>query len=124
MLALMTKESAIGFPLLALGLDFLVLRPAKRASLRVLGCDLVALQYLLLLPAFFAPVFLLVIPGVELRHWIRRQRRRRRGMCEDCGYDLRGAMRTCSECGTHVGRCPECGTVVTQAGRFHAAAPG
>lgn len=75
-------------------------------------------------PAVFAPVLFMIIPGVELRHWMRRRRRRRRGLCEDCGYDLRGAMRTCSECGTRVGRCPECGIVVTQAGEFHAAAPG
>ncbi len=74
-------------------------------------------------PAVFAPVFFTIIPGVELRHWVRRRRRRRRGLCEDCGYDLHGAMRMCSECGTHVGRCPECGTVVVRAGKFHAAAP-
>ena len=73
-------------------------------------------------PAVFAPVLFMIIPGVELRHWMRRHRRRRRGLCEDCGYDLCGAMRTCSECGTNVGRCPECGMVAAQAGGFHAAA--
>ncbi|MCH8054320.1 MAG: zinc ribbon domain-containing protein [Planctomycetes bacterium] len=75
------------------------------------------------LPLFVPLVLFAIIPGVELRHWVRRRRRRRNGVCEDCGYDLRGAMKTCSECGTHVGRCPECGIVVVKAGRFHAAAP-
>lgn len=75
------------------------------------------------MPLYVPLALFSVIPGIELRHWVRRRRRRRRGLCEDCGYDLRGAMRTCSECGTRVGRCPECGTVVTQAGEFHAAAP-
>lgn len=75
------------------------------------------------LPLSIPAAFFVIVPTVELRHWVRRWRRRRSGVCEDCGYDLRGAMRTCSECGTHVGRCPECGTVVVQAGQFHAAAP-
>ena len=75
------------------------------------------------LPLFVPLVLFAIIPGLELRHWMRRRRRRRSGVCEDCGYDLRGVMRTCSECGTHVGRCPECGFVVAQAGKFHAAAP-
>ena len=75
------------------------------------------------MPLYVPLVLFSVIPGVEIRHWIRRRRRRRRGFCEDCGYDLRGAMRTCSECGTHVGRCPECGIVVVRAGEFHAVAP-
>lgn len=79
--------------------------------------------WLLHVPAVFAPVFFAIIPGVEFRRSVLRRRRRRDGMCEDCGYDLRGAMRMCSECGTHVGRCPECGIVVVKAGRFHAAAP-
>ncbi len=75
------------------------------------------------LPLSIPAAFFAIVPAVELRHWVRRRRRRRRGVCEACGYDLRGAMRTCAECGTHVGRCPECGFVVVNAGRFHAAAP-
>ncbi len=75
------------------------------------------------LPLFVPLLLFAFIPGMELRHWVRRRRRLQGGVCEDCGYDLRGAMRTCSECGTHVGRCPECGMVVVQAGKFHAAAP-
>ena len=74
------------------------------------------------LPLFIPAALFAVIPGVDFGHWVQRRRRRRIGICEDCGYDLRGAMRTCSECGTYVGRCPECGTVAVQAGRFHAAA--
>ena len=75
------------------------------------------------LPLSIPAAFFAIVPAVELLHWVRRRRRRRHGSCEDCGYDLRGAMRTCSECGTNVGRCPECGIVVANAGRFHAAAP-
>ncbi len=74
-------------------------------------------------PLYIPAALFAFIPGVELRRWVHCRRRRRDGLCEDCGYDLRGAMRMCSECGTHVGRCPECGVVVAQAGRFHAAAP-
>ncbi len=48
------------------------------------------------------PVFLfLVLPAtvVAVRS-VRRRRRRDRGLCERCGYDLRGSV---------SGRCPECG---------------
>ena len=75
------------------------------------------------LPLYVPLVPFAIIPGVELRHWVRRRRRLRGGLCEACGYDLRGSMRMCSQCGTHVGRCPECGIVVAEAGRSCAAAP-
>jgi hypothetical protein len=37
---------------------------------------------------------------MQMRDLIRRGRRRRRGLCVSCGYDLRGSMN---------GACPECG---------------
>ncbi|MFQ5505284.1 MAG: hypothetical protein ACE5F1_10855 [Planctomycetota bacterium] len=62
LLALATKESAIGFPLLALGLDFLDPRASSHAGWKVLGRSFPAIPYLLLLPLFF--VFRRVVLGV------------------------------------------------------------
>lgn len=50
--ALCTKESAIGFPLLALGLDFLDPHPSYRRAPGLFGRGLPALPYLALIPAF------------------------------------------------------------------------
>lgn len=44
---------------------------------------------------------LLILGAVPM--WVRSVRRRRRGECEHCGYDLRGSS-------GGGGRCPECGT--------------
>ncbi len=73
-------------------------------------------------PLFIPLALFAVLPSVEITHWLGRRRRRRSGLCESCGYDLCGSMRQCSECGTNVGRCPECGIVVVEAGEFHAVA--
>lgn len=48
----------------------------------------------------FAGVLLAVLAGPAiLWHNRRRIRRRRRGLCEACGYDLRGLAAPCPECG-------------------------
>jgi len=53
----------------------------------------VLIPYWLLLVVFgFAPVRVGLI-------WIRRRRRRRRGLCPNCAYDLRGSTERCPECG-------------------------
>jgi hypothetical protein len=44
-----------------------------------------------------------VLPARQYRKWSRRRRRRERGLCVKCGYDLRGGGEKCSECGASVG---------------------
>jgi hypothetical protein len=48
--------------------------------------------------------FLMVRRVTEpIRRWLRRRRRRQRGLCTSCGYDLRGTVSgICSECGQPV----------------------
>jgi hypothetical protein len=41
-----------------------------------------------------------VMPGVASYRWHRRRRRVRRGLCRECGYDLRESGARCPECGT------------------------
>jgi hypothetical protein len=54
LVAVATKESAIGFPLLALGLDLLDPQPSLRPASAFAGRALPALPYLWLVPVFFA----------------------------------------------------------------------
>jgi hypothetical protein len=40
--------------------------------------------------------------GVALGRWMGRERRRKRGLCVRCGYDLRASGERCPECGWAV----------------------
>jgi hypothetical protein len=54
----------------------------------------------LAVPAWL-PIVVLMPAGVLLlrAHWWRPRRRRRLGLCDTCGYDLRGTPDRCPECG-------------------------
>ncbi len=61
--------------------------------------------YVVFLPSWLAtsllggyPVFVLV----ERRRLQSSKRRRKRGLCVACGYDLRGSPERCPECGTEI----------------------
>jgi hypothetical protein len=52
---------------------------------------------------YWAPTLLVSIPAlVAARRLVRRYVRRRRGLCRECGYDLRASGERCPECGAGV----------------------
>jgi hypothetical protein len=60
-------------------------------------------QYIgIIVPHWAVFLLLIVFPAVQLRKpWTRRQRRKR-GLCLNCGYDLRASREVCPECGSGV----------------------
>jgi hypothetical protein len=49
---------------------------------------------------YWLPVLCLAAPpAASMLRWARRARRRQRGLCRQCGYDLRATPRRCPECG-------------------------
>jgi len=56
-------------------------------------------------PYWLLAVITAILPAMVVTHIVRGLRRRRRiarGMCPNCGYDLRGGGGICPECGTNV----------------------
>ncbi|MBI1826635.1 MAG: hypothetical protein HY287_13405 [Planctomycetes bacterium] len=53
-------------------------------------------------PHWFPFLLLSVYPAFRIRHWLIQRRRARLGFCA-CGYDLRGSVSRCSECGRLIG---------------------
>jgi hypothetical protein len=50
-------------------------------------------------PWWFVGALAAILPAGRIRLWLRDVRRRRRGLCVHCGYDLRASPERCPECG-------------------------
>ncbi len=68
------------------------------------GCTYVTSQHVAIaIPLWPIMALTGVIPLIDLiRGPLRRHRRRKRGLCETCGYDLRGSPGRCPECGRQI----------------------
>lgn len=59
-------------------------------------------HYWVYVPHLVFSLTMLLLPLVWVRRWWQHVRRRRRGCCAMCGYDLRASIERCPECGTPV----------------------
>jgi hypothetical protein len=50
-------------------------------------------------PHWFLAAVTAPLPAVRLRRYVRLRDRRRRGLCPQCGYDVRATPQACPECG-------------------------
>ena len=53
-------------------------------------------------PHWFLVLVFAVLPVKRTYLWTRSSRRKKRGLCAECGYDLRGGGERCPECGAIV----------------------
>ena len=56
------------------------------------------------LPLWVPILILLVLPLYALLPFSRRRKRKKLGLCVNCGYDLRGSKERCPECGMPIER--------------------
>jgi hypothetical protein len=66
----------------------------------------VVAEYAVWCPHWFAMLLLLVLPARWLVPRVVRRGRARRGLCNGCGYDLRGTPERCPECGAVPAKAP------------------
>jgi hypothetical protein len=53
--------------------------------------------------SFAVPMAVLCqLPAWRLRAWLNARRRKRKGLCANCGYDLRATAQRCPECGKPI----------------------
>jgi hypothetical protein len=71
--------------------------PVERGTITY-GTDFKAYFY----PLWSCVLLFLLLPLLELPRMTGNFRRRRRGLCLNCGYDLRASPAKCPECGTAV----------------------
>ena len=55
-------------------------------------------------PSWFVPLISALLPARWGYVWMREKKRKRRGLCTQCGYDLRGSREICPECGRAIAR--------------------
>ena len=56
------------------------------------------------LPILAPMALFAILPAIKVSGWIRRDYRRQHGLCQRCGYDLRGSAGRCPECGPQLER--------------------
>ncbi len=52
------------------------------------------------IPLWSPPALFSILPVYSLGLFLLRHKRKKRGLCLECGYDLRGSRERCPECGT------------------------
>jgi hypothetical protein len=67
-------------------------------------------ERVVVVPDWFLVLILGTLPVMRILAWRRQRRRKSKGLCLRCGYDLRGSD----------GICPECGSAIERASDAHA----